>query len=131
MSKKDRFNALLNDKDQETSKGEVSKNAHLALFGNENTSTNASETESVVPNKETVSAETVNISELADKLAAANKPKRVKFEDTHTKSTYWIRDDILKAFNKIAGERGEKTRIINQALIDYFQKLEKEMQQQL
>ncbi|SDN47008.1 hypothetical protein SAMN04488137_4576 [Fictibacillus solisalsi] len=127
MSKKDRFNALLKDKDQETSKGEVSKNAHLALFGNENISENASESESSKEKNVSTSSESINISELADKLAAANKPKRVKFEDTHTKSTYWIRDDILEAFNKIAGERGEKTRIINQALIDYFHKLEKEL----
>ncbi|MDM5335812.1 hypothetical protein QUF84_00685 [Fictibacillus enclensis] len=127
MSKKDRFNALLKDKDQETSKGEVSKNAHLALFGNENISENASKSENSKEDHVSTSNDSMNISELADKLAAANKPKRVKFEDTHTKSTYWIRDDVLEAFNKIAGERGEKTRIINQALIDYFHKLEKEL----
>lgn len=54
---------------------------------------------------------------IADKvLAAAPKRKKPKFEDTHSKHTIWLRDDLMREVNKITKERGEKTRFFNEAI---------------
>ena len=50
-------------------------------------------------------------------LAAAPKRKKPKFEDTHTKHTIWMRDDLMKEVNKITHKtKGEKTRFFNEAI---------------
>ncbi|MDA5111006.1 hypothetical protein [Brevibacillus thermoruber] len=47
--------------------------------------------------------------------------RKKKFEETHTRQTYYIENDLLLRLNAIAGnEKGEKTRIINEALRQYF-----------
>lgn len=49
------------------------------------------------------------------------KPKRKKFEDRYSRQTVWIDDEIIKVITRLAGnERGEKTRIINEALRQYL-----------
>jgi hypothetical protein len=51
------------------------------------------------------------------------KEKRAKFEDLYTRDTVWIRNDLKLLINEeCAGERGEKTRIINEALEEFFKK---------
>lgn len=126
MSKKDKFSSLLSKKsDDHKPKAAHDELLNDGLFNdsdikdeNKNTSEDASENTSA-NELDDIASRIVNISK-------KNKPK--KFEDTHSKATYWIRNDVLKAFNKIAGnQRGMKTEIVNQALIDYFIKLEKEM----
>ncbi|MBU9711559.1 hypothetical protein [Evansella tamaricis] len=60
----------------------------------------------------------------AAEVVSKNKKKKINFIDTHTRQTYWIRNDILEALTKIAGnEKGEKTKIINAALEEHILKL--------
>lgn len=102
-----------------TSKG--ASNAHQELMGNGNTHVNGSESAST-----TISAneEVQDLNSIADKIMSATKnDKPKKFEDTHSKSTLWIRDDLMKVVNKISTKRGDKTKIINQALEEYILKL--------
>jgi hypothetical protein len=139
-SKKERFKTLVKGK----SEGNQSNSAVSALLkenvdGTENTNVNTSEntnvnvevTESIDkplikgPIRTEVGNEDypeINLLDIANKVAKEKK-KKEKFEDQHSKQTYWIRNDVLEALNKIARERGEKTRIINNALIDYIKKL--------
>lgn len=51
-----------------------------------------------------------------------NKPmKKKKFEDRYSRQTVWIEDDIIKRISDLTkNERGEKTRIINEALRKYL-----------
>lgn len=51
-----------------------------------------------------------------------DKPrKKQKFEDTHTRQTYYIENRLLAQLNDAAGdEKGEKTRIINEAIRQYL-----------
>jgi hypothetical protein len=135
-SKKDRFKTLVRGK----SEGNQSNSAVSALLKenidgtqstNVNTSVNVEVTESFDKSsiKETTRTKVenedyseINLLDIANKVAKERKIKK-KFEDQHSKQTYWIRNDVLEALNKIAKERGEKTRIINNALIDYIKKL--------
>jgi uncharacterized protein YihD (DUF1040 family) len=139
-SKKDRFKTLVRGK----SEGNQSNSAVSALLkenidGTESTNVNTSENTSVNVEvtesfdkssiKETTRTKVenedyseINLLDIANKVAKESKKKK-KFEDQHSKQTYWIRNDVLEALNKIAKERGEKTRIINNALIDYIKKL--------
>jgi hypothetical protein len=141
-SKKDRFKTLVRGK----SEGNQSNSAISALLKenidgtqstnvnvntSENTSVNVEVTESFDKSsiKETTRTKVenedyseINLLDIANKVAKERKIKK-KFEDQHSKQTYWIRNDVLEALNKIAKERGEKTRIINNALIDYIKKL--------
>lgn len=50
------------------------------------------------------------------------KTKRKKFEELHTRDTVWIENDLKKKLDHQSAEngRGEKTRIINEALRRYF-----------
>jgi len=50
------------------------------------------------------------------------KPKK-KFEDTHTRKTFWIRDELIGHINEeISADRGAMTRIVNDLLAEYFDK---------
>lgn len=139
-SKKDRFKTLVRGK----SEGNQSNSAAAELLkenidgtesANVNTSENTSVNVEVTENigKPSIKGTTrtkvenedyseINLLDIANKVAKEKKKKK-KFEDQHSKQTYWIRNDVLEALNKIARERGEKTRIINNALIDYIKKL--------
>lgn len=49
------------------------------------------------------------------------KVKKKKFEEKYTRQTYYIDNELLRELNRIAGnEKGEKTRIINEALARYL-----------
>ncbi|MDQ0496850.1 hypothetical protein QOZ95_005050 [Paenibacillus brasilensis] len=50
------------------------------------------------------------------------KPKKKKFEELHSRDTVWIENELKKRLDKESAEngRGEKTRIINEALRRYF-----------
>jgi hypothetical protein len=46
-----------------------------------------------------------------------------KFEERHTRATFFIENDLLQSLKHLAGEKkGRKTEIINDALRDYFQR---------
>ncbi|RKD26482.1 hypothetical protein BEP19_16725 [Ammoniphilus oxalaticus] len=47
--------------------------------------------------------------------------KREKFEDRYSRQTVWIENEIIELITREAqNERGEKTRIFNEALRQYF-----------
>jgi hypothetical protein len=143
-SKKDRFKTLVRGKSEgnqsntavsallkENIDGTESASVNTNVNTSENTSVNVEVTESIDKSsiKETTRTKVenedyseINLLDIANKVAKERKKKK-KFEDQHSKQTYWIRNDVLEALNKIARERGEKTRIINNALIDYIKKL--------
>jgi hypothetical protein len=71
----------------------------------------------------------VKVSDLAKRIKnAKKKKKKPKFEETHTKDTIWIRNDIAEAIKEICTQRGEKTKFVNEALLEYLVKKEKELQ---
>ncbi|GAA4703051.1 hypothetical protein [Brevibacillus fulvus] len=50
--------------------------------------------------------------------------KRRKFEDTHSRQTFYVQNDLIKKINKLAKkEKGVKTRIVNEALRLYIDHL--------
>ncbi|OBA07237.1 hypothetical protein A9P44_10215 [Paenibacillus polymyxa] len=50
------------------------------------------------------------------------KPKKKKFEELHQRDTVWIENELKKRLDRAGAEggRGEKTRILNEALRVYF-----------
>ena len=52
------------------------------------------------------------------------KPKKKKFEEMYKRDTFWIENELKKKIDNQSAEngRGEKTRIINEALKLYFNK---------
>lgn len=57
-------------------------------------------------------------------ITPPNKQKKKKFEDTHSRDTFWLKNEIKEQLDGLCkGERGEKTRIINEALTMYFEQM--------
>jgi hypothetical protein len=51
------------------------------------------------------------------------KNRKQKFEDLHTKDTYWVDNNILLTLREItSGNKGLKTKIINDSLRAFFKK---------
>lgn len=106
--------------ESETVTDNASENASV------NTSDTASVTESITTSKdvsESKPGSTLGNIDV-DAIISNKRNAQPKFEETHTKNTYWIRNDILDALNKIATKRGEKTEAINQGLLLYFEHLQ-------
>ncbi|WP_173918931.1 hypothetical protein [Halobacillus sp. Marseille-Q1614] len=95
MSKKDKYSNLLNRRNSSAEKNEKQLNkAHDSLFQKEE------------PKQE-------------KKKAAPQKKK--KFEDKYKRATFYIENDIIKQLDSQAGkEKGEKTRIVNEALRQFL-----------
>lgn len=56
-------------------------------------------------------------------LPQIKKEKKQKFEELYDRDTVWIKKELKQKISEAAqGERGEKTRIINEALEEYFAK---------
>lgn len=52
------------------------------------------------------------------------KEKKVKFEESNTKVNFWIRNDIKEVLDMLCeGKKGEKYRIVNEALTMYLNKM--------
>ena len=116
------INASVNNGEKET------KNVSENTYSNKNINGVNHANKNVYIDESSKNEGGIDITSIAEKIADAQKTKKKqKFEDNHTKQTYWIRNDVLEAFNKIADQRGEKTKIINEALIDYIMKLAKEI----
>lgn len=50
------------------------------------------------------------------------KPKK-KFEETHTRKTFWIRNELMDDINaEVSVERGAMTQLVNDLLTEYFSK---------
>lgn len=51
------------------------------------------------------------------------RKRKPKFDETHTRDTFWVRNDLKKILDETCLDvgRGEKTRIINEALEKYFE----------
>ncbi|WP_309122222.1 hypothetical protein [Paenibacillus sp.] len=70
----------------------------------------------------------VNANAAVDHAASQGGPqkreKRKKFEELYKRDTFWIRNELKEKLDAYCqGERGEKTRIVNEALKDYLEKL--------
>lgn len=58
--------------------------------------------------------------------APLGKIKKQKFEERYKRDTFWIRNDLKEKLDSFCeGEKGEKTRVINEALESYFNKMKK------
>jgi uncharacterized protein (DUF4415 family) len=76
------------------------------------------------PVEETTQNTNVDVNENVDVNVNKKERKRKKFEDNFTRQTYYIQNDLLEKLNEVAGsEKGEKTRIINEALRKYLKKV--------
>jgi hypothetical protein len=66
----------------------------------------------------------IETQENEDTISVNNKKdKKLKFEENFTRQTYYIENTLLERLNQSVGrEKGEKTRIINEALRKYFKK---------
>lgn len=65
-------------------------------------------------------------SELIDTtISNQTKPQKKKFEDLYRRDTFWLKNELKDKLDQhsINGGRGEKTRIINEALELYFKRL--------
>lgn len=93
MSKKDKYSSLLNKKNTSAAKNEQHVNqAHDSLFEQE------------APKKEKQKAQ-----------------KKKKFDEKYKRATFYVENDIIKQLDKQAGkEKGEKTRLVNEALRQYL-----------
>ncbi|WP_026701705.1 hypothetical protein [Salibacterium aidingense] len=109
--------------------------SHTDNFDDENTNVNTSENKNDVAinndsqtQNNSLDEEPKDLTQLADTIVKKRpKQKKLKFEDTHTKDTFYVKNDILKAINRLANkQKGEKTRIVNEALYDYIIKMSKE-----
>lgn len=93
------------------------KNTDTSVNTNVNESVNIDEVESKI---ETTS-KSKNKSSAIDAYISKNVKK--KFEDTHEKDTYWIDKNIKQTLQNITNnQKGLKTKIINDALRDFFKK---------
>jgi len=65
-------------------------------------------------------------SEMIDGISQSSeympKPKKKKFEELYRRDTVWIENELKKRLDSAGAEggRGEKTRILNEALRVYF-----------
>lgn len=51
------------------------------------------------------------------------KTKKTKWEDQYKRATFYVQIDTMEEIEKFAGtEKGEKTKIINEALQDWLRK---------
>lgn len=104
------------------------------MNGNTNVNNNKIVNESVNEIKnETVDSKSTpdtDFGSLAKKLKKSSAAKRKpKFDETHSRDSVWIRNDLKKVLKDVCTEKGDKTRIINEALEDYFRKLASELDQ--
>ncbi len=71
--------------------------------------------------KELIEAENVNENNDVN-VYGKKRTKKLKFEDRFVRHTSYIEKELLEKLNKAAGgEKGEKTRIINEALHGYLE----------
>jgi hypothetical protein len=50
--------------------------------------------------------------------------KKERFEDTHTRQTYYIENDLIKQLHEFAGfEKGVKTKVVNDAIREHLKKI--------
>lgn len=55
--------------------------------------------------------------------APRKRTPKPKFEETHTRKTFWIRNDLAAMVDEeIQAERGAMTAIINELLDEYFKR---------
>ncbi|CAM3848638.1 hypothetical protein [Marinicrinis lubricantis] len=65
--------------------------------------------------------EPANVNVNVNENVNIKKKRREKFEDKFARATFYIENGLLEKINAEAGnEKGEKTRIINEALRQYF-----------
>ncbi|MBM7554411.1 hypothetical protein [Thalassobacillus pellis] len=95
MSKKDKYSSLLNKKNSNAEKHEKHINeAHNTLF------------QDAEPKQE---------------KSKATPKKKKKFDDKYKRATFYVENDLIKQLDKQAGkEKGEKTRLVNEALRQYL-----------
>ncbi|MEW4226392.1 hypothetical protein Q0M98_22625 [Rossellomorea marisflavi] len=109
-------------------------NARNDLMSNKDENNNTNVNGSVNVNKNnavnSVSTTDTDFGSLAKKLKKSTAAKRKpKFDETHSRDSVWIRNDLKKVLKDVCTEKGDKTRIINEALEDYFRKLARELEQ--
>lgn len=92
MSKKDKYSSLLSKKNSSAEKNEAYvSEAHSSLFQQE------------------------------EKKEINSATRKKKFEEKYKRATYYIENDIKEKLDKQAGnEKGEKTRIVNEALRNFL-----------
>jgi hypothetical protein len=95
-----------------------SQSVHASLIGESTIIQEDKKANSQPDNKDTFASDFVK-----PLLPPPKKHKKQKFEDMYSRDTVWFKNEIKQKISEATeGERGEKTRIINEALEDYFRK---------
>lgn len=67
--------------------------------------------------------ENVNVIERKEPETMPRREKKKKFEDLFKRDTFWVKNELKTQLDEFCrGEKGEKTRVINEALEQYFNK---------
>ena len=119
-NKKNDLRAAMKNKEQK-------KTAAYAFFGEDNTSNNETEqlnkTKEVLSNNDTSSDQ----EESADDFWSTVTNKKPTVEDTHTRGTFLIQNELLERLDALAKgqKRGFKTKLVNYALKEFLDQAEK------
>jgi Ribbon-helix-helix domain len=99
-TKKDKFSGLLSKKNIGAEKNEAHlQSAHQSLF-----------------------TEETEIKKTEEKKAESPRKKKL-FEEEYSRATFYIENDLLQQIKEHAGRtKGEKTRIVNEAIQEYLNK---------
>jgi Ribbon-helix-helix domain len=99
-TKKDKFSGLLSKKNMGAEKNEAHlQSAHKSLFTEEQ-----------------------QITKREEKNEASPRKKKL-FEEEYSRATFYIENDLLQQIKEQAGRtKGEKTRIVNEAIQQYLNK---------
>lgn len=99
-TKKDKFSSLLSKKNIGAEKNEAHlQSAHQSLFSAES-----------------------EIKKTEEKKAQSPRKKKL-FEEEYSRATFYIENNLLQQIKEHAGKtKGEKTRIVNEAIKEYMEK---------
>lgn len=99
----------------------VSKNE--SNYTNENGSVNKSEIDNVINIENKIEKIKKPKVDKGDNAISKflEKNRKVKFEDSHSKDTFWIDNNLLATLKKLtSGNKGIKTKVINESLRNFF-----------
>ncbi len=67
-------------------------------------------------NTSTEEEEEINVNRNVNENVNVYKKRKDKFEDRYVRQTFYIEKNLLSKLNQVSEEKGDKTRIINEAL---------------
>ncbi len=69
-----------------------------------------------------------DFNEITKKLKARKEKEAKSKNDGYTKTTIYVRTDVLEAFDALQTRHGQRKEMLNEALMDYIQKKTRELE---